>query len=292
MNKNIKKYITNKDINISRREKFVAIIGGNPSKGARSPKLWNAAYKKLNKKIKMYPLDVKSRNLKKLINLLNKNENFLGGSVTVPFKEKIYKLLIKNSSKEAKKIQAINCLYRKKRELKITNTDGEASVEAFKKKFKKIKTEKIMVIGCGGAGKAVSTYFSKLKNTKKLIILSRKNKDKIFAKKINAQWINKNKIYNADSDLDLIINCTTLGFGKNLNKTPISKEFISKLKKKTIIYDIIYNPSKTKLIKSAKSKGLKYLNGLDMNLYQAALAFNYVNKLNLKLDKIKKIMKV
>ena len=292
MNKNIKKYITNKDINISRREKFVAIIGGNPSKGARSPKLWNAAYKKLNKKIKMYPLDVKSRNLKKLINLLNKNENFLGGSVTVPFKEKIYKLLIKNSSKEAKKIQAINCLYRKKRELKITNTDGEASVEAFKKKFKKIKTEKIMVIGCGGAGKAVSTYFSKLKNTKNLIILSRKNKDKIFAKKINAQWINKNKIYNADSDLDLIINCTTLGFGKNLNKTPISKEFISKLKKKTIIYDIIYNPSKTKLIKSAKSKGLKYLNGLDMNLYQAALAFNYVNKLNLKLDKIKKIMKV
>ena len=64
-----------------------------------------------------------------------------------------------------------------------------------------------------------------------------------------------------------------------------------KNKNKPIIYDIIYNPAKTRLIKIAKSLNLKCLNGLNMNLYQAALAFNYVNRSNLKLDKIKKIMK-
>ena len=293
MNKDILKYITNTSIGISSKEKFVAIIGGSPSKGARSPKLWNAAFKKLNRNIKMYPLDVNPENLKKLINFLGKNKNFLGGAVTVPYKEKVYKLLQKNSTREAKKIEAVNCLYRNNKNiLKITNTDGEASIEAFKKKFKKTKVRKILVIGCGGAGKAVSTYFASLEDTKKLTILSRKNIDQIFAKKIKAQWLHRKKINEMDNNFDLIINCTTLGFNKDLNKMPLSKKYILELKKKTIIYDIIYKPLKTKLIKSVKSKGIKFLNGLDMNLYQAALAFNYVNKSNLNLNKIKKIMKV
>tara|TARA_B110000027_G_C16091403_1_gene288621 strand:+ start:460 stop:1341 length:882 start_codon:yes stop_codon:yes gene_type:complete len=293
MNKDILKYITNTSIGISSKEKFVAIIGGSPSKGARSPKLWNAAFKKLNRNIKMYPLDVNPENLKKLINFLGKNKNFLGGAVTVPYKEKVYRLLQKNSTREAKKIEAVNCLYRNNKNiLKITNTDGEASIEAFKKKFKKTKVRKILVIGCGGAGKAVSTYFASLEDTKKLTILSRKNIDQIFAKKIKAQWLHRKKINEMDNNFDLIINCTTLGFNKDLNKMPLSKKYILELKKKTIIYDIIYKPLKTKLIKSVKSKGIKFLNGLDMNLYQAALAFNYVNKSNLNLNKIKKIMKV
>lgn len=233
MNKDILKYITNTSIGISSKEKFVAIIGGSPSKGARSPKLWNAAFKKLNRNIKMYPLDVNPENLKKLINFLGKNKNFLGGAVTVPYKEKVYKLLQKNSTREAKKIEAVNCLYRNNKNiLKITNTDGEASIEAFKKKFKKTKVRKILVIGCGGAGKAVSTYFASLEDTKKLTILSRKNIDQIFAKKIKAQWLHRKKINEMDNNFDLIINCTTLGFNKDLNKMPLSKKYILELKKK------------------------------------------------------------
>lgn len=291
MNKELIRYINNKNIKLSTNEKFVVIIGKSPSKGARSPKLWNNAYKKLEKKIKMFPLDVSQNNLKKLINHLKKNKNFLGGSVTVPYKQKIFEILKNNSSKEAKKIGAINCIYRVKNLLKVTNTDGEGSVEGFKKNFKNIKIKKILILGCGGAGKAVSTYFSSLKSTKELVILSRKSKDKNFSKKIKAKWLNRKKINFVDNDFDLIINCTTLGFEKKINKTPLSKKYLSLFKNKPIIYDIIYNPVETKLIKIAKSLNLKCVNGLNMNLYQAALAFNYVNQSNLKLDKIKKIMK-
>tara|TARA_Y100000768_G_scaffold194342_1_gene145848 strand:+ start:201 stop:1079 length:879 start_codon:yes stop_codon:yes gene_type:complete len=291
MNKELIRYINNKNIELSPNEKFVVIIGRSPSKGARSPNLWNSAYKKLDQKIKMYPLDVSQNNLKKLIDHLKKNKNFLGGSVTVPYKEKIFEILKNNSSKEAKKIGAINCIYRVKNLLKVTNTDGEGSVEGFKKNFKNAKIKKILVLGCGGAGKAVSTYFSFLKSTKELVILSRKSKDKNFSKKIKAKWLNRKKINFLDIDFDLIINCTTLGFEKNLSRTPLSRKYLSLYKNKPIIYDIIYNPAKTRLIKIAKSLNLKCLNGLNMNLYQAALAFNYVNRSNLKLDKIKKIMK-
>tara|TARA_B110001452_G_scaffold267260_1_gene276455 strand:+ start:706 stop:1584 length:879 start_codon:yes stop_codon:yes gene_type:complete len=290
MNKEILKYIKNKNLRISSNEKFVAIIGSNPSKNARSPKLWNRVYKKLKRKMVMYPLDVNSNNVIKLVNFLNKNKNFLGGSITIPFKEKIFKILKKNSTKEAKKISAVNCLFRdKKGLLKVTNTDGEASLTSFKKKFKNAQIKNILVMGCGGAGKAVSTYFSKISSLKKITILSRKTEDQKFAKKIRASWLNRKNLPNLELSYDLIINCTSLGFDKKKNKISLPISFFSNINKKTIIYDVIYKPIKTKLIKISEKNGLKTINGLGMNLEQAAIAFSYVNRTR-KIEVIKKIM--
>ena len=76
-------------------KKFALIIGAKPSQGARSPKLWNKVYKKKKINCKMYPADVKNSNLKNLVSILKKNKNFIGGSVTVPHKEKIVKSIRK-----------------------------------------------------------------------------------------------------------------------------------------------------------------------------------------------------
>ena len=288
MNKELLNYITNKNLNIANEEKFTAIIGSEPSKGARSPELWNKCYKRLKKKVKMYPLDVEKKNLNKLINYLKLNKNFLGGSVTVPYKEKIFDLLKKNSTSEAKKISAINCIFRdKKGKLKVTNTDGEGALIAFKKKFKNKKIEKILILGCGGAGKAVSTYFANLKEVKSLTILSRKKKDKLFANKIKSNWLGFKSILKLNANFDLIINCTSLGFGKHEKKIPLNESYLNRLNKNTIVYDIIYKPKKTKLLEYAsKKKFLKTFNGLDMNLYQAVISFSYVNNIkNMKLIK-------
>ena len=64
--------ISEKEIN----KPFAAIIGLSPSKGARSPTLWNKVYKSLKKPIKMIPLDCKKQNIKKLFNELQKNKNY------------------------------------------------------------------------------------------------------------------------------------------------------------------------------------------------------------------------
>ena len=86
----ITKYISNR-INLKNNNRFVLIIGSGPSKGARSPKLWNSAYRFFKKKIKMYPADVDENNLKEFCRYLKSDKNFLGSSVTIPYKEKIIK---------------------------------------------------------------------------------------------------------------------------------------------------------------------------------------------------------
>ena len=290
MNNKIFQLIKNKNLKLSINEKFVAIIGANPSKNARSPKLWNKAYKKFKMKIAMYPLDVEKKNIFKLIKILNKNKNFQGGSITIPFKEKIFKILKNNATSEAKKIAAVNCMYRDKRGLlRITNTDGEASLISFKKKFKNNRIKKILVLGCGGVGKAVSTYFSQIKDLNKLTIVTRNKIDKKFAKKIKATWFERKNLKNLKLDYDLIINCTSLGFDRKKDKIPLSVLYLSKIPKSTIIYDVIYKPLKTNLIKISEQMGLRTINGLSMNLDQAAIAFSYVNKIK-KVELIKRAM--
>ena len=81
------------DLIIEEKQNYVAIIGSNASKTARSPKLWNYVYEKMNSN-KMYPLDVKSKNLKKYLNTLKKIM-LLGCSIAVPFKEKAFEILKK-----------------------------------------------------------------------------------------------------------------------------------------------------------------------------------------------------
>jgi len=80
------------------------------------------------------------------------------------------------------------------------------------------------------------------------------------------------------NNFDIIINCTSLGFGKNKNLSPISSSGFKSISKKAFAFDIIYNPGKTKFLNLAKKNKIKILNGLDMNLRQAVIAFGYVNK--------------
>ena len=80
--------------------------------------------------------------------------------MTIPHKEAVFKWLKGRLTYSSKKIGAVNCLFRDKNgTLKGTNTDGEAALESFKKKFGNIKNKKILLIGPGGAGKAVASYF-------------------------------------------------------------------------------------------------------------------------------------
>ena len=116
------------------KEKFVSIIGSSPSKGARSPILWNRLYEKIKSPIRMYPIDCSTDNFNIIVNNLLKNEYFLGSSITTPFKEKITSNKNINLNKEVKKILSSNCIYNKNNSFFATNTDGEAAIITLKKK--------------------------------------------------------------------------------------------------------------------------------------------------------------
>ncbi|MBI05001.1 MAG: hypothetical protein CMI96_04200 [Pelagibacteraceae bacterium] len=268
------------DLVFDEKKYFTAIIGGNPSEGARSPILWNYTFKKNKINCNMLSFDVADKNLEKLIFLLNKNKFFLGGAIAVPYKEKIFKLLKNNTSIETSKIGAVNCLYRNNSgELTATNTDGEASLEAFNNTYKSILNRKTLILGMGGAGKAVAAFFAKdINNKKNIYISSRSIEAKSYAELLESNWLNWNIFNDEINKFDIIINCTILGSNKSRHKMPINLNSIKYIKKSAIIYDIIYDPSPTLLLQTASKNNLKILDGKKMNLLQAALAFDYCIK--------------
>ena len=142
-------------------ENYAAIIGISPSNGARSPKLWNSVFQDCNLNCKMIPLDVTDDKIINLLSHLNQDQRFLGGALAVPYKEKVVKWLGSRITPEAKKIGAVNSLYRGlDGQLYGANTDGEASLATFLNKFGSLNSKSIMILGVGGAGKAVASYFA------------------------------------------------------------------------------------------------------------------------------------
>jgi shikimate dehydrogenase len=276
-------------INIAHLEKYAAIIGENPSNGARSPKLWNAAFNKNGLNYSMVPLDVTRDKIIDLLINLSQDDNFIGGAIAVPYKEVVAEWLGENITSEAKKIGAVNCLYRDANgKLQGTNTDGEASLITFKNKFKSLESKSVMILGAGGAGKAVASYFSTSANS--TIIISRSEEEKKYADKINVKWGNWSQINDIIDTIDVVVNCTSVGFGDQEMQSPLSEKQIENLKKSTIVFDIIYQPLKTKLLEIADNNGISIFNGLAMNLEQAVLAYQYAVKSNNSLDEIRKIM--
>ena len=275
--KKINELITNE---ILINEKFfTSIIGFNPSKGARSPLLWNAAFKEFDFSAKMYPLDVEKENLENLIQTLQETENYKGGAVAAPYKIIIADILKNNLTPEAKAIGAINCIFRDRNGfLKGTNTDGEAALKCILKNINAFKNYDVLVLGFGGVSKAVCAYVSKsLANQAKLIVGCRK--ENISQKEMTILGISK--IINIQNTKDylegikVLINCTSVGWNEQSEFSPISKDELSLLAKDAFIFDVIYQPLETKFLSFANELGIKNSNGLEMNLEQALLAFKY-----------------
>ena len=268
-------------IDLDEKRNFTAIIGINPSQGARSPILWNYVFKKKNIDCNMYCFDVSEKNIDKLILKLIENNYFLGGAVAIPYKEKIFHILYENTNSETKNIGAINCLFRNKSgHLCATNTDGEAALFSFTEKFGKVDEKKVLILGPGGAGKAVISYFLKsMSSSKNLYVSGRSENSKHYAQKLNCTFLKWDDFENNINFFDIIINCTSIGSRIDLNSLPISKIGIDNISENAIVYDIIYDPSPSNLIKQVSKKNIKSIDGKKMNLLQASLAFDYcINK--------------
>jgi shikimate dehydrogenase len=276
-------------IKIDHLDQYAAIIGEAPSKGARSPKLWNAVFKDCKLNCEMVPMDVDNKNIINLLNDLNEDQRFVGGAIAYPYKEVVANWLANKITPEAKKIGAVNCLYRDSNgELKGTNTDGEASLVTFNNRFGSLQSKSIMILGLGGAGKAVASYFAS--NADSVIIISRSLDGKKYAEKINASWRWWGEISNHINMVDIVVNCTSIGFGDQEKESPLSEEHVVSMKKTAIIFDIIYQPLKTKLLEIASNSNIAVFNGLEMNLEQAVLAYQYAIKPEKDLNTIRQIM--
>ena len=224
---------TNNNISIS-QSKYAAIIGETPSAGARSPQLWNAAFRASSISAVMVPMDVSSENLYDLLDVLQADPDFIGGAIAVPYKELVAEWLGDSLTTQAKDIGAVNCLFRGKEGLLIgTNTDGEAALVSLQNALGPLASKNILIFGCGGAGKAVAAYLSSgLGRCGKTSVVCRSSspgpalKQSLGPESVMG-WSNfadKIHLY------DVFINCTTLGYGDQLGLSPIEEDLFSLIK--------------------------------------------------------------
>ena len=144
----LKKFITNSPD--FPKNHYAVIIGSSPSKGARSPVLWNAVYEALDSEIRMVPLDVSSNNLSDVLKILESDELFVGGAVTAPYKEEILNVDLEyDISFLDTNLISSNCIFRdyKRGKLVACNTDIEAAIDCLKSTIGSLRKKKC---GCFG----------------------------------------------------------------------------------------------------------------------------------------------
>ncbi len=193
-------------------------------------------------------------------------DHLAGLNVTIPFKEEIIPLLDK-VDKKARKIGAVNTIkITKKGKTKGYNTDCYGFKKSLKPILKK-QHKNALILGTGGASKAIAYVLKQLNIDYKFVSRTASNNADYTYTDVNQELINNHQI---------IINCTPVGTYPKVDQAPdIPYQFITS---HHILYDLIYNPSTTLFLQEGKNKGATIINGYDMLVFQAEKAWKIWNK--------------
>lgn len=196
-----------------------------------------------------------------LSKILEKNPDLKGLNVTIPYKESIIQLL-DEVDEEARKIGAVNTIKIKKNgKIVGYNTDHYGFAKALME-FLPIKEKKALVLGTGGASKAIM-YVLETMSFEITQVSRTKTENTITYSDLNRELISQNY---------LIINCTPLGTFPNIHEFPdIPYQYLTK---DHLTFDLTYNPRETKFMKLSKDRGARISNGLKMLEYQAKKAWS------------------
>ncbi len=233
---------------------------GNKASTSLSPLIFNYWFKKYKIKAKYSFVEVKKNNFNKEIKKKINNKNTAGFNVTIPYKTKIIEHL-DSINKHSKNIGAVNCVTIGKKNKGI-NTDWLGYLNSIKSE-KLNKNKKIIMLGCGGASRAIF-YGLKLKGYQKVYVFNRTKK----AIKTSPRIFYTKEYRLIDDYLltaDLLINTTPTN--------PLNKKQIKLIGKKTIISDIVYTPKETVFLKSFDKNNKIY--GITMLIEQAIPCFHH-----------------
>lgn len=266
------------------------IIGANPSKGARSPKLWNAAFATLGIDGEMFPLDVTTENLAAVLHVLEGDPRVVGAAVAAPYKADFAQMLAGRLSAAARHCGSINLMSREANgalgglkgaastHFSGSNTDGIAAVESLREVRADFARMPMMVLGCGGTGRAVIASLLNEVKPANLTVAIRSARHRA--------WLDSLGVAACSATLDdadlagarVLMNCTTVGWGSDADKSPLNDAQLASLHAECTVFDVVYQPDPTLLLRRARARGLTTLSGSRMNLLQAVIAFTTANK--------------
>ena len=269
---------------INEETKLYGIIG-NPVSHSMSPAIHNASFieKGLNNvyvPLKIANIDAFMRECRKI--------DFQGFSVTIPHKESVLPFL-DDLDHTARKIGAINTIVNRKGKLTGYNTDCMAAVMGLEYSMKEanetLNNKKVSIIGAGGAARAIA-FGLKEKGCDITIFNRTIERAEKLSHDVKCKFESFEEIHQIDSDI--LINTTSIGMFPNVDQTPVPKNILNE---GMIVFDAVYNPIETRLLRDAKEQGCHTVNGLSMFINQAAEQFRLWTDIDAPIELMTKVVK-
>src|SRR6267143_6178685 len=237
-------------------------VAGDPVVHSLSPAIMNAAFRREN--VNAVYLTLHAKTLKDLLTCVREIP-LHGISVTMPYKEAILKHL-DNTDSHTTKIGACNTVVRAQDgKLYGFNTDAAGVVRPLERRLPTLEGARILVLGAGGAARAA--VFGLKERGCEVYILNRSAAPaKKLARQARARFVKRADLKKLA--FDVIINATPVGMG-NARETPLQDKEINA----RYVFDMVYDPPETKLLKLARERGAQVIPGIEMFVQQAARQF-------------------
>jgi len=255
---------------------------GYPLSHSISPQLHTAALKACNLRgdYSLFPIHPEDKQgLQDLLNRVRKSE-LHGLNVTIPHKQTVVEFL-DELTPTAQAIGAVNTIYLREDKLIGDNTDAAGFISDLKKLLAEspspsgrgagVRERSALILGAGGSARAV--VYALLNDGWNVTISARRLEQ---AQQLTSQFTNSTSVaLNFQtfqlSNFQLIVNTTPLGMTPNIDQSPLPENLL--LPSNIFVYDLVYNPRETKLVRDARAQGLSAVTGLGMLIEQAALSF-------------------
>ena len=256
---------------------------GYPVEHTRSPAMHNSAFEELGLDYCYLPFLVRPDLLKNAVEAI-RALNMAGVNVTVPHKESVIAFL-DSIDEEASFIGAVNTIVNNSSKLKGYNTDGRGFMRSLEENNVASENKKILVVGAGGASRAISYYLSERAEAFYLFDIDTKKAGKLVSdlSKIRPN-VHQLSVLENPYDFGLIINATPLGLRK---EDPLPFD-VNDLTSDHTVCDLIYK--KTALLEQAGKKGCRTIDGSGMLLWQGVLAFELWTNIFPPVDTMKKAL--
>ena len=261
---------------VSGKTRVCALLG-DPVEHSLSPCFQNAAFQHLGLDFIYLAFTVKAEDLRSAI-LGVRSLGFYGLNVTMPHKISVIQYL-DELDENAEKIKSVNTILNQDGRLIGYTTDGIGALNALKYNGVNPCGKKIVILGAGGASRSVS--FALAKEAEELVILNRTvaRAEKLVSdvrhlivrsEKIRWGGLTEENIRKELREADILINATPVGMSPNEDETPVNKKYIHP---DLAVFDLVYHPLETRLLKEARMVGAKTINGLSMLIHQGAASF-------------------
>ena len=262
-------------------------IIGDPVHHSLSPGMQNAAFNALGLNCTYIAFRVPAAELEASVQSLRAIK-IAGFNVTIPHKVAVMKYLDELDA-TAKKAGAVNAVNSIEGVFRGYNTDIHGFIEPLRRRKVDFSCMKVLLLGAGGAARAIIVALSEEKGVANVIIANRDQKKAAelagagVKLGLKCEAMALDDVMNASPEADLIVNATSMGLGNE--PSAIDSDHI---KKGSIVYDIVYRPVVTDLIEQAKFAEAHVVYGYEMLLEQGAKAFEIWTGLDAPRDVMKK----